>query len=376
VEAMLRGVPVLASDVGGIPEAKMGVDYLLPVRPIEKYAARLDEQMVPVAEVPPQDVAPWRAALEALLGSRGEWERVACQSRAAALGYAANLNAVPFEALLERTLHEPRRERHAPAPLDKLSPEKRRLLELRLRKKTNPWFPSLEMPPGAARRLFCFPHAGGGTAMYARWAGRLPREVAVCPVRLPGREIRAAEAPFESMGALVEALGEAIMPYTGVPFAFFGHSMGAVVAFELARWLRRQSRQPLALIVSAARAPQFRRGHVPPPDPADEQFLAELRRLQGMPEEVLEREDLLAMVLPALRGDAALYRRYVYDEEAPLACPIHAFGGEADPNVTRRHLEAWAEQTTAGFSLRLLPGGHFYPPEAEGELLRALAALA
>jgi len=95
-----------------------------------------------------------------------------------------------------------------------------------------------------------------------------------------------------------------------------------------------------------------------------------------MPEEVLEREDLLAMVLPALRGDAALYRRYVYDEEAPLACPIHAFGGEADPNVTRRHLEAWAEQTTAGFSLRLLPGGHFYPPEAEGELLRALAALA
>ena len=175
------------------------------------------------------------------------------------------------------------------------------------------------------------------------------------------------------MEALVDALAEAIRPHLAQPFAFFGHSMGAAVAFELARRLRREGQAlPAMLLVSAARAPQYRRNHVPPPDLSEADFLAELRRLEGIPVEALGDPEVMRVLLPALRADAALYRNYVYCEEPPLACPIRAFGGEADPNVTRDHLEAWARQTTASFRLRLFPGGHFYMHSAEAALMEAL----
>ncbi len=377
LEAQLRGVPVVASDVGGIPEAKMGVPYLVPVRPIERYRAEVDEQMVPVAEVPEQAIGPWQEALERLLTDRAHYEEIARASRRAALKYAENLSVQPLEEVLERACAAPRRERQAGtaaeatdrhALLEKLSPEKRRLLAVRLRKKA--WFPGIEQ--AAPLRLFCFPHAGGGTGMFARWAASLPG-IGVCPVRLPGRESRSQEPPFTRMEALVDALADAIRPHLAQPFAFFGHSMGAAVAFELARRLRREGHPaPKMLLVSAARAPQYRRNHVPPPELPEADFLAELRRLEGIPAEALDDPEVMRVLLPALKADAALYRNYIYCEEPPLACPIRAFGGEADPNVTREHLEAWARQTTGAFGLRLFPGGHFYVHGAEAALMEAL----
>ena len=290
-EAMLRGVPVMASDVGGIPEAKMGVPYLLPVNPIARYQTRLDEQMVPVAEVPPQATGPWREALGRLLEDRAHWEEISRASRAAAVEYAAGLNVGPFEEFLEDMLRRPKvqlmgrvRELPSRSVLETLSPERRRLLALRLRNRApaSAWFPGADAVEGL--RLFWFPHAGGGAAR----ALRLPH-AAICPVRLPGREARIAEAPFERMEPLVAALADAIRPYLAQPFAFFGHSMGAAVAFELARLLRRR-RQPLPklLVASGARAPQFRRSYAPPPAPGDEEFLEELRRLEGTPRGVLD----------------------------------------------------------------------------------------
>jgi surfactin synthase thioesterase subunit/glycosyltransferase involved in cell wall biosynthesis len=375
LEAMLRGVPVMASDVGGISEAKMGVPYLLPVRPIAKYEARLDDQMVPVADVPPQDIGPWCDALRALLGRPEHYAEISGASRRAALVYAENLNAAPFERILEAALLRPPRRSAlaaaASAPAETLSPEKRQLLGLLLRKRAGSaaWFPGAGAAAGL--RLFCFPHAGGGTAAFHRWS--LPA-AAVCPARLPGRESRLAETPYERMELLVEAVGEAIQPYLDRPFAFLGHSMGAAVAFELARWLRRRGlAQPCALFASAARAPQFRRNHIPPPDPGDEQFLAELRRLEGTPAEVLDSPELMRAILPALRADTALFRRYVYTEEAPLACPIRVYGGETDPNVHEEHLAAWAEQTTASCAVRRFAGGHFYWQSGREDLLRVLA---
>jgi medium-chain acyl-[acyl-carrier-protein] hydrolase len=238
--------------------------------------------------------------------------------------------------------------------LDSLSPEKRRLLALRLRQRAPAatWFPGADECEGL--RLFWFPHAGGGAAQ-ARGLHH------GCPVRLPGRESRLAEAPFERMEPLVEALANAIAPYLARPFAFFGHSVGAAVAFELARLLRRRHQPlPKMLIASGARAPQYRRNHVPPAAPSDEQLLAELRRLEGIPNEALDNPAVMRAILPALRADTALYRSYVYAEDEPLGCPIRAYGGAGDPNVLREHLEAWAQQTTASFALRLFPGGHFY----------------
>ena len=204
--------------------------------------------------------------------------------------------------------------------------------------------------------------------------GELPGAT-ICPVRLPGRESRLAEAPFERMGPLVAALAWAIEPYLAGPFGFFGHSMGAVVAFELARLLRRRQQHLLrVLIASAARAPQYRRNHVPPPAPNDERLLDELRRLQGVPHEALDEPAVVRVILPALRADTALYRNYVYTEDPPLPCPIRAYGGDQDPHVLREHLEAWSLQTSACFAVRLFEGGHFYLNERRAELLQALAA--
>ena len=367
VEAMLRGVPVMAADVGGIPEAMMGVPYLLPVNPIARYETRLDEQMVPVAEVPPQATGPWREALGRLLADRAHWEEISRASRAAAIEYAAGLSVAPFESFLEDVLRRPK-VGHVPDPTrHHLSPERRQLLALRLRNRApaSAWFPGADAVEGL--RLFWFPHAGGGTPARA-----FP---AICPVRLPGREARIAEAPFERMGPLVAALADAIQPYLAQPFAFFGHSMGAAVAFELARLLRRRSLPlPKLLVASGARAPQFRRNYTPPPAPGDEQFLEELQRLQGIPDELIGDAALMRAILPALRADASLYRRYAYTEDAPLDCAIRAYGGAADSNVRPEHLKAWAEQTTASFAVRLFPGGHFYTQSCQAAFLAALAA--
>jgi medium-chain acyl-[acyl-carrier-protein] hydrolase len=312
--------------------------------------------MVPVAEVPPQDARPWRDALGRLLTDRGHWEEIARESRKAALEYANRLDAGAFEGILRDVVaREKRTEWKAgreAAP--ELSDEKRKLLAVMLRKRApaSSWFPGIDT--ATMPRLFWFPHAGGGTNV------GVPGVVAV---RLPGREARMAEAPFERMKPLVEALANAIEGYLDQPFAFFGHSMGAVVAFELARELRRRGKAlPRKLIVSAARAPQFRRNWTPPPAPPDEQLLRDLK----VPEE------LAPAVLPSLRADTALYRNYVYADGPPFEFPILAYGGIDDPNIRQEHLDGWREQTTGAYANRIFNGGHFYLQEAAAEFRAAL----
>jgi len=381
VEAMLHGVPVVASDVGGISEAKLGIDYLLPVRPIEKYQERVDDQMVPVADVPGQEIGLWYDALDRLLSDRGHYEQLSRASRIAAIEYAANLSVEPFERLLEDTVRHTKAPQAASAtaetpaadPLAKLSPEKRQLLALRLRAaapRTGPWFPSIQRAAQVKLRLFCFPYAGGGASVFRGWAEHLPPGVAVLPARLPGRETRLGEPPFDLMEQLIEALREAISPYLDQPFAFFGHSLGAVFAFELARTL---PDPPACLLVSGARAPQLRRDHVPPPPPSDDELIQELRRLDGIPQELLDNKELMQLALPALRADTALYRNYIYTEGPPLPCDIRAYGGTGDERITRWHLETWAEQTTKSFSVEMFPGGHFFLNTNRAEFLAELS---
>ena len=176
------------------------------------------------------------------------------------------------------------------------------------------------------------------------------------------------------MAPLVTALADNLEGFLDRPYAFFGHSMGAAVAFELVRELRRRQRPlPQMLIASGARAPQFRRDHVPPPAPTPELLVDELRRLGGMPPELLDSPALLRAILPALQADVTLYRNYVYTEDAPLPVPIRAYGGREDANVTRAHLEAWAAQTTASFAVREFSGGHFYLHDVPELLAAALA---
>ncbi len=373
-EAMLRGVPVLASKIGGIPEAMLGVDYLLPVNPISRYKAAVDENMVPVPLVPQQDIGPWQAALERLLTDDVHYRELSVASRKAALGYVAGLSVLPFEEYLESLMRKPQRDRGVKDA--GLSGEKRKLLALRLkqaasrRPSENLWFSNLD---AEGLRLFCFPFAGGGTLLYRSWTETLRAPAAVCPVCLPGREARLHELPFDSMDALIAALVPAIAPFLDAPFAFYGHSMGAAIAFELAQALRRAGNPlPRGLFVSAARAPQFRLGHQAQADPDDASLIDQLRRLEGVPAEVLMNPALMRLAMPALRADTRLYRNYVYRPEEPLAIPIFAYGGNADANVSREQVGDWREQTAAAFVQTEFAGGHFFIQSA-AEFLAALA---
>ena len=377
VEAMLRGVPVIASDAGGLKEAKLGVPYLLPVNLITHYQPTLDENLVPVAEVPAQDIAPWEAALRRLTSEQAHWEEIAAQSRMAALEYTRTLTAEPFETFLLELLKLPKKNVIAAFP--RLSDNKQKLLALRLRQNAaqkrsgaSPWFPTLEADQRSAFRLFCFAHAGGGTMAFRNWSESLAG-VSALPVLLPGRETRAGEPPVGEMRQLVSALTSAIQPLLERPYALFGHSMGAGIAFELARSLRRiGAPQPRVLIVSGARAPQLRLGRQRGQEPSDDELIRELRRLEGFPAELLADRETLKLALPLLRADTGLYRNYEYHAEPPLDLPIYAYGGASDPNVRAEHLEGWAEQTTSTFVRREFEGGHFYLQTNESVVLAAL----
>jgi surfactin synthase thioesterase subunit len=363
LEAMSRGVPVVASDVGGLHEAKLGVPHLVPVNPIRHYKPSIDASMVPIADVPPQDIGPWLEVIDRLTLDREHWEEIKRQSRKAALEYAENLNVLPFEAVLEELRQ---RQKKGPAQAAAgLTESKKRLLALKLKQKMarkgNPWFPGADEAAGARMRLFCLPWAGGGALGYAGWKEPLAGVAQVCPARLPGRETRAGEPAIEDMGALVEALVREIRPLLDLPFAFFGHSMGAGVAFELTRALRREGLAlPVRLFVSSARSPLLRREALGGPEPTREELIEEIRRLDGFPREVLDSPDLLELALPALEADARLYRRYVSAPGEPLGMPVHVFAGTGEPSLTDADLEAWRELTTAECTVERLPGGHFY----------------
>jgi len=365
-EAMLRAIPVIGSDIGGIPEAKLGVPYLVPVNPIRSYKPALDENMVPVAEVPPQDISPWQAALERLVSDGEHWAAIAARSRAAALQYVERLGPEPFERLLLDLIRTPRRVgAEAPAGATKsLSDEKRRLLSLRLKNTTaqhSKWFPTAADTRPGQMRLFCFPHAGGGAMSYRAWKGEIQDVCSVTPASFPGREGRISDPLIDDMATLIEALTAEIRHWIDRPFAFFGHSMGAAIAFELARSLRRAGLPlPAALLASGARAPQFRENYTPGPEPSEADFIDELRRLGGLPSEVLDHEELMRLVLPMLRADARLYRNYIYHPEPPFEFPVFAYSGQEDPNVREEHVEAWRQQTTGCFNRHEFAGGHFF----------------
>jgi len=210
-------------------------------------------------------------------------------------------------------------------------------------------------------RLFCFPYAGAGASIFRTWSDALPSEVEVCPIQLPGRETRLLERPYARLSPLVQALAEALTPLLDRPFAFFGHSLGSLVSFELARRLRElYGVLPVRLIVSAGPAPQLRRRSTPVHNLPEKEFVAELRRLNGTPIELLNHAELMEIMLPLLRADFAVYETYEYSLAPALDCPITAFGGSEDRRITQADLAAWSAQTNDSFSLRMFPGDHFF----------------
>ncbi|MFV8755933.1 thioesterase II family protein [Nannocystaceae bacterium ST9] len=228
--------------------------------------------------------------------------------------------------------------------------------------------------------LLCFPHAGGGGVEYRHWARSLPGRVAVWPVALPGREARLGEPAIRRVGVLIDAMVEALADHLDRPYALFGHSMGAVLAFEFARGMRRiGAREPVLLAVSGRRAPTLAESgeRVVLHDRPDEDLLDHLRRLAGTPTEVLAEPALQRLILPTLRADFEMLETWAYVPELPLDCPIHAFAGREDPVAPTREVARWRELTLAEFELCELPGDHFFlRPQAAALLARLADALA
>jgi medium-chain acyl-[acyl-carrier-protein] hydrolase len=237
------------------------------------------------------------------------------------------------------------------------------------------WFDRPLDTRSAKLRLFCFPYAGAASNIYRRWAVLLPPSVEVCGVMLPGRAFRLDERPRDRLGPLADELASVLLEAPAGPFAFFGHSFGGLLGFEVARRLyRRGAPLPVELFVSACPPP-----HLAPPEPAvhrlsDVEFKERLRELGGTPVPVLECPELMDLLMPVLRADLTAFETHRHEPGPPLPVRMTVFGGTSDRLVDEGTLDGWRRHTRERFTVRVFPGGHFFLHSHEEDVVAAVAA--
>ncbi|MGW2180960.1 thioesterase II family protein [Streptomyces sp. NPDC001732] len=235
----------------------------------------------------------------------------------------------------------------------------------------NPWFRNYRPAPDAPVRLICLPHAGGSASFYFPVARELSPQVEVLAVQYPGRQDRRTEPAATDLEALADRIAEALEPWTDRPYALFGHSMGAVVGYEVARRTEAAGHGPVELFVSGRSAPSLDRADAWYPN-TDEEVVAEIRKLDGTGGTLLDDEETLRMILPALRADYRAVRGYRHRPGPALDCPVTAFTGDHDPKARVEDVQAWVNHTRSAFGLRVLPGGHFFLVDEQEEVLRTV----
>ncbi|MET8164422.1 alpha/beta fold hydrolase [Streptomyces sp. NPDC005329] len=235
----------------------------------------------------------------------------------------------------------------------------------------SPWIRRYAPAPEAPVRLVCLPHAGGSATFYSGLARRLAPDVDVLAVQYPGRLERRAEAPMKELAALAEALVAELTPWTDRAFALFGHSLGAMAAFETARRLEAVGRPPVALFVSGRGAPSLHRREFGP-QLDDALLLRQMRGLGGTDPRVFADEELMRLALPVIRADYRMVEDYRYVPGPPLGCLVTALNGRTDPKVSAPGVDAWRHHTTASFDSLTFPGGHFYLVDRHEEVTTAL----
>lgn len=236
------------------------------------------------------------------------------------------------------------------------------------------WITQPKPNPQARLRLFCFSYAGGGASVYQPWCQHLPAQVELRGIQLPGRENRFREAPATQLKPLIEHITAALLPHLDKPFVFFGYSLGALLAFETVRALRRGGHPQPAHLFSAARVgPKIPPKEDPPVYTLSEaDFSAKLHELNGTPQEILQNAELMQIVGPLIRADFQLNETYVYTPEPPLACGITAVRGTKDHLTPHEEMLQWQEETSGGFVVRTLPGDHFFMNSARELLLQVI----
>lgn len=223
-------------------------------------------------------------------------------------------------------------------------------------------------------RLFCFHHAGGGASAFRPWAAKLSDGVELVAVQLPGRESRLDEPLLYSMERVMTPLVEALPPLLDKPFAFFGHSTGAAICFELARVLRQRALpEPRLLIAASQNAPELKPAK-PRHQLSDPEFIEVIRGCRGTPEVVLRSPKLLELLLPRIRADGAVYETYRYERQPPLDCRIVVLYGLEDDLVSSAGIAGWKVETQRSFDCRGFPGGHFFVYEEEAAVVESINA--
>jgi surfactin synthase thioesterase subunit len=235
------------------------------------------------------------------------------------------------------------------------------------------WFRRFFSAPDAECRLFCFPHAGGSASFYHPLARALAPSTDVLAVQYPGRQDRRAEPNFTGIDEVADQIADLLAPAPDRPFAFFGHSMGAIVSYEVTRRLEQRGLAgPVALFVSGRRAPAVHRIEEVHKG-SDDDLLRALRDLSGTDPRILGDEEMLRMILPAVRSDYRAIECYRHAPGAPVTCPIIAIGGEEDPRASVEEMRMWAEHTAGAFDLHIFPGGHFYLVNEQRKVLAVVA---
>ncbi|MER6832252.1 alpha/beta fold hydrolase [Streptosporangium sp. NPDC000563] len=235
-----------------------------------------------------------------------------------------------------------------------------------------PWIRRFHPEPGAAIRLVCFPHAGGAASFFFPVSRDMSPEVEVLSVQYPGRQDRRADPNIPDMEKMADQVAEALTPFTDRPFALFGHSMGATLAYEVTRRLRASNRHAMALFVSGRRAPHrvIDDGlHLLPNDMLVDDVMA----LEGTGGHILDNPELRDMLLAAIRSDYRAAETYRYVPGPPLRCPIHALTGLSDPRVAAGELHHWGEHTEGAFDIQVFSGGHFYLTENQPAVIQVIA---
>lgn len=235
---------------------------------------------------------------------------------------------------------------------------------------SNPWLPGRRHNRATAKfRLFCFAHAGGGSSCFTKWKTAFGPDIEVCPILIPGRESRMTEEPYRRIEDIVGPLVSALSPEMKIPFGLFGHSLGSILAFEVARCATERGYPIKILMVSGRRAPHLnmRRDPLHLLDMAD--FLAAIKGLNGTPADVFDSEQLMQVFLPSLRADIELNETYIPLFGKLLSCALVAYMGEQDPEVDQSELIAWREVTSGFFRHHVLPGDHFYLQQNPDDLL-------